>query len=115
MTGVKFFDILTANEYDLTKAVAEIGPVSVAISASLPSFQFYSTGIYYDALCYRNMFDLDHAMTVVGFGSNGKGKDYYILKNSWGKMWGDQGYMYLARNRLNHCGVATAASYPIIS
>lgn len=32
---------------------------------------------------------------------------------SWSEKWGDQGYIYMAKDRKNNCGVATAASYPL--
>ncbi len=53
-------------------------------------------------------------MAVVGYDEDEAAGPYYIIKNSWGSEWGMQGYMLLARNANNQCGVATAASYPIV-
>lgn len=107
-----FSDIPTGDEDKLKSALATVGPVSVAIDASHESFQFYSEGVYYEPQC--NAEELDHGVLAVGYGVDAKGKDYYIVKNSWGVSWGKQGYVLMARNRDNHCGIATSASYPLV-
>ena len=72
-------------------------------------FQFYHSGVYYNPKC--NSQDLDHAMTLVGWGSQSQGGDYWVVKNQWGKDWGENGYILMARNKNNNCGIASSACY----
>ncbi|XP_051013665.1 LOW QUALITY PROTEIN: cathepsin K-like [Acomys russatus] len=102
-------EIPVGNEKALKRAVARVGPVSVAIDASLTSFQFYSRGVYYDENCDRE--NVNHAVLVVGYGIQKRNK-HWIIKNSWGESWGNKGYALLARNKDNACGIATLASFP---
>jgi len=104
-----YADVPSQSEPGLQNAVASVGPVSVAIDASRPSFQFYSGGVYYEPSCSSTA--LDHGVLAVGYGNDGAG-DYWIVKNSWGAGWGVGGYINMAKGRNNNCGIATAASYP---
>merc|ERR1719206_1002878 len=108
----KWTDIPSGSEPDLMKAIATVGPISVAIDASEYTFQLYSSGIYYDPNCSSQF--LDHGVLAVGYGSKktGTNKDYYLVKNSWGTDWGMKGYIEMSRNRNNNCGIATQSSSP---
>lgn len=100
------------DENKLKEAIATIGPISVLIDSRHLSFHFYSSGVYYEPEC--SSYDLHHAVFVVGYGTTDDGQEYYIGKNSWGEGWGEGGYFKMARNRGNHCGIATGAIYPIL-
>merc|ERR1712158_87043 len=108
-TDIGFVDIPQGDEEALKAALATVGPVSVAIDASQSSFQFYSEGVYDEPNC--SPMNLDHGVLAVGYGIE-EGQDYWLVKNSWGTQWGDEGFIKMARNKNNQCGVASAASYP---
>jgi cathepsin L len=110
-SDVGYVDIPQDDETALMKAVATMGPVSIAIDASQESFQFYAKGVYHEPACSSK--DLDHGVLIVGYGTE-SGEDYWLVKNSWGTTWGDNGYIKMARNKGNQCGVASAASYPLV-
>ncbi|CAG2181980.1 unnamed protein product, partial [Oppiella nova] len=98
-------------EAALKSVVALVGPVAVTIDAGHQNFQLYTGGVYVDSACRNDFQSLNHAVLAVGYGSE-RGQDYWLIKNSWGAQWGAQGYIKMARNNNNQCGVATYGVYP---
>lgn len=96
-----------ASEEDLKYAVATVGPISVAVSVT-SQFQQYRGGVFRSCSLYDQV---NHAVLVVGYGSE-NGQDYWLVKNSWGTYWGDQGYIKIARNANNMCHIASYGAYP---
>ena len=82
------------------------GVCDIAIDAGFWDFQAYTSGIYDNPDCTSA--SLNHAVGLVSYGTE-NGIDYWIVRNSWGKDWGDEGYIKMIRNKNNQCGVASDA------
>nr|CDS32572.1 cathepsin L cysteine proteinase [Hymenolepis microstoma] len=108
----KFVKVKEGDEGQLKLSVGQIGPVSVGIDASSTGFQFYKSGIYKDENCSPG--SIDHGVLVVGYDQDKKGGKYWIVKNSWSTDWGNEGYIWMARDYHNMCGIASLASYPVL-
>ncbi|KAJ8321970.1 hypothetical protein KUTeg_000441 [Tegillarca granosa] len=111
-TDIGFFQIKKDSEKDLQAAVQSIGPIGNAIDGTRPSFQLYKSGVYSDPNCSNTT--INHSLLIVGYGTDSKGQEYWTCKNSWGVSWGNKGYVLIARNKNNMCGIAATASFPIV-
>merc|ERR1712232_1110725 len=91
------------NETQMASVVANVGPVSICVDAS--TWQFYMGGVV-TSLCEQQ---LDHCVQLVGFEEKStlfSGKvPVWIVRNSWGADWGEQGYIWIERNK-DLCGIA---------
>lgn len=122
----------------LLSALANHGPVALSIDAA--NFFSYNDGVF--AGCKQDTI-VNHAVLGVGYGSDAKsGKDYWMIKNSWGANWGERGYIRVERFNEDDaycgtdvkpqdgvfcedapatvkvcgmCGVTSDSSYPVIS
>lgn len=102
---VKEFKVLMRDDNPRTEDEFEAilhkyGPISVGVDST--SMDNYRGGIFRATSCST---DIDHAVTIVGYT-----KRAWIIKNSWGTGWGENGYLRLERGR-NACGVAEYAVY----
>ena len=110
----KYGDLRQNDEFNLLLGVAQ-QPVSVAIQANKRSFQLYQSGIYSDLDCGTQ---LDHGVLVVGYSYDYENDmKYWIIKNSWGPEWGENGYIRILRDVEDErglCGIAMQPSIPIV-
>ncbi|XP_066141449.1 digestive cysteine proteinase 3-like [Euwallacea fornicatus] len=97
------------DEGALLEMVSSVGPISVALDATY--IQFYNSGIFSNSKC--TTWNLNHGVLIVGYGSEND-EDYWIVKNSWGTLWGESGYLRIRRGT-NECGISEDDSYPVIN
>jgi len=110
--GVVGFKDVTPGDYAALQDAVAQQPVSVAIEADQSVFQLYTGGVVTGDSCGTN---LDHGVLAVGYGSE-SGTDYWLVKNSWGPSWGDNGYVKLQRGQSGNgeCGIQMDPSYPVV-
>ncbi|XP_035679889.1 cysteine proteinase 1-like [Branchiostoma floridae] len=104
---------IDTNETTIAVQLMKIGPLSVALNAVL--LQFYHRGVFEPHFCDPK--SLDHAVLLTGWGVEktifGEKKPYWIIKNSWGKKWGMDGYFYIKRG-VGQCGINTQVATAIL-
>ncbi|XP_027034883.1 pro-cathepsin H [Tachysurus fulvidraco] len=104
-------NITKYEEMELVDAVARLNPVSIAFEV-VSDFMHYKDGVYSSTVCKNTTDMVNHAVLAVGYGEE-SGTPYWIVKNSWGPVWGIDGYFYIERGK-NMCGLAACASYPLV-
>ena len=91
---------LPSNSYWPVLAALGRGPLAVNVDAS--AWFTYESGVFADGAGKQP--DIDHAVTLVGYGTDAEsGQDYWLVRNSWGTAWGEDGYMRLARSATPAC------------
>ncbi|GAB6024158.1 hypothetical protein CHUAL_008869 [Chamberlinius hualienensis] len=111
---IGYYTMSVAGDEELLETlVAFYGPSAVAVDGRLNTFVFYKQGVYNDKDCRNQTGRETYALLAVGYDKDSSAGDYWILKNSWGITWGEEGYIRLARNKNNQCGIANVGFVPI--
>lgn len=110
--NIEYNPLPEGDETKIAEALTTHGPIFIGIDADTRSFMFYRAGVLKINNCPTRRQDMDHAMVIVGYGyDNIVRSPYWIIKNSWGTKWGENGYLRLAKDSGNMCGVASMAYY----
>lgn len=111
-----FIDVPPGSEKALLSAIA-MQPISIAIQASQFVFQFYKSGVITDDSCGKSG-NIDHGVLAVGYGTDLETQEpYFLVKNSWGDKWGDNGFVKIGRrsdNQYGKCSILKLASFPVV-
>merc|ERR1719247_2814677 len=86
-----------ASEPEMIRELVTGGPL-VASFEPKNDLMYYGGGIYKSVPNQRNEWErVDHAVLLVGFGEEANGQKYWLLQNSWGNTWGEDGFFRMAR------------------
>ena len=108
------YPVWTVDEYGLVNGtdamLAELqrGPIACSIAVTEDFFTLRDFSIYKDE---SGDTELDHSISVVGYGSEA-GKDYWIIRNSWGSYWGENGFARIARG-VNNLGIESNCQFAV--
>lgn len=100
---------ITTDEVAIAQALFEVGPTSISFTVT-KDFKNYQGGIYINPTCPNGPLDVNHDVVLVGYG-NANNTDYWIIKNSWGTTFGENGFFRIQRG-VNMCGIKNCGSYP---
>ena len=100
----------TQDENEIKEFLYTNGPLAIAINAD--PFQYYTGGIIDEDEWSCDPEGLNHGVVLVGYG-NESGVDYWIIRNSWGDYWGEDGYVRVARGK-GTCGVNTYVTTAVL-
>jgi len=96
------YETLPRNDYAaVMNHLATVGPLAVSVDAS--EWSLYGGGVF-DGCDYSKNIAVNHVVQLVGYGTDSKDGDYWIVRNSWGTEWGEDGYIRLKRESETQCG-----------
>jgi hypothetical protein len=102
--------MVPSTEEDIMRALVAHGPLSILVDAMTQLWWPYKGGIL-SGCCNK---EVDHAVLLVGYGTDTTAGPYWLVKNSWGASWGEKGYLRLQRGN-DSCGITTQAVAAIVT
>ena len=97
-------ETLQHNDYQaILNHLAHKGPLAIAVAVT-KEWAHYKSGVF-DGCSYDENIPLNHAVQLVGYGEDETNGGYWIIRNSWGREWGEEGYIRLAREKTVRCGL----------
>lgn len=97
---LKSYVKLPSNQYEpVMTALATTGPLAINVDAS--AWRYYETGVFTG--CNTTDSDIDHVVQLVGYGTDPKLGDYWLIRNSWTPAWGELGYIRIERSSTAPC------------
>lgn len=97
------YELLPRNNYEaVMNHLATVGPLAVGMDAS--NWGRYDSGVF-NGCDFDSNIGINHAIQLVGYGTDATEGDYWIVRNSWGPGWGEDGFIRMARNNPARCGV----------
>ena len=111
VASIADYAVLPSNNYTaLMNVVAKLGPVTVSVACS--PWHLYQSGVFYAPLTPGKATDLNHLVVLEGYGTDQEtGEDYWLVRNSWGPLWGEKGYIRLKRVGEQECGMDETPSH----
>jgi len=101
MTIYGFVDLPSNQMAPVMAHIATAGPLGVAVDAS--TWPSYESGVFKG--CNQTNPDLDHAVQLIGYGTDPKFGPYWLIRNSWSPLWGEEGYIRIQRFTTTVCGL----------
>lgn len=108
---IKGFQTVSKDDDSLRRAIATVGPISIAMQAT-ENLQLYKGGVLGDPSCSNWVGAINHGVLAVGYGQEND-QHYWIVKNSWGASWGEEGFFRIQRHPTTCC-ITCDASFPTV-